>query len=84
MFYLFYLITFLAPQTVPELIVTPLSPVSLRVEWSAINGYLANGAVTQYQILWRRFHSASNYIQVLNKDAKQYIITGNGILTPAI
>ncbi|XP_060838288.1 protogenin B-like [Rhopalosiphum padi] len=65
-----------APQTVPELIVTPLSPISLHVEWAAINVNLANGAVTQYQVMWKRLHSSSNYIQLLHNDARQYTITG--------
>ncbi|CAH1721858.1 unnamed protein product [Aphis gossypii] len=65
-----------APQTVPELIVTPLSPISLHVEWAAINVNLANGAVTQYQVMWKRLHSSSNYIHFLPNDARQYTITG--------
>lgn len=69
-----------APQTVPELIVTPLSPISLNVEWSAINVNLANGAVTQYQVMWKRFQSSSNYIQTLHKSTRQYTITGNKLL----
>lgn len=67
----------IAPQTVPELIVTPLSPISLHVEWAAINVNLANGAVTQYQVMWKRLHSSSNYIHFLPNDARQYTITGN-------
>lgn len=67
----------IAPQTVPELMVTPLSPISLHVEWAAINVHLANGAVTHYQVMWRRLHCSSNYIQLLHSDAKQYTITGN-------
>lgn len=72
-----YIFIFLAPQTVPELVVTSLSPISLHVEWSAINVNLASGTVSQYHIMWRQFHSASNYIQILHKDARQYTITGS-------
>jgi len=67
----------IAPQTVPELMVTPLSPISLHVEWAAINVNLANGEVTHYQVMWKRLHSSSNYIQLLNNDARQYTITGS-------
>ncbi|VVC40187.1 Hypothetical protein CINCED_3A025745 [Cinara cedri] len=66
-----------APQTVPDLNVIPLSPISLHVEWSAINANLALfGSITHYHIMWRRFGSASNYIQVLHKNTRQYTITG--------
>lgn len=65
-----------APQTVPELMVTPLSPISLHVEWAAINVNLANGEVTHYQVMWKRLHSSSNYVQLLHNDARQYTITG--------
>lgn len=75
--YLFNLYLFTAPQTVPDLIVTPLSPISLLVEWSAINVHLANGAVTQYQVMWKHSQSESNYVQTLQKEARQYTITGN-------
>jgi len=71
------LLFFLVPQTVPELIVNPLNPVSLHIEWSAINGNLASGAVTQYHILWRRSHSVSNYVHVLHKSIRKYTVTGN-------
>ncbi|XP_050421746.1 protogenin B-like [Adelges cooleyi] len=64
------------PQTVPELAVTTLSPVSLLVEWSAIQINLSNGVVTQYQVMWRRYHGSSNYIQMLPKNVLQYTITG--------
>lgn len=67
----------IAPQTVPELTVTPLSPISLHVEWAAININLVSGAVTHYQVMWKRLHSSSNYIQLLYNDARQYTITGN-------
>lgn len=75
----FIFIYFTVPQTVPDLIVTALSPISLLVEWSAINVHLASGAVTQYQVMWKRSQSESNYVQVLNKEARQYTITGNEI-----
>lgn len=74
---MFFFFFYEAPQTVPELTVTPLSPVSLNVEWSAINVNLANGAVTHYQVMWRRFQSSSNYVQILHKNTRQYSITGN-------
>lgn len=68
----------IAPQTVPELMVTtPLSPISLYVEWAAINSNLANGPITHYQVMWKRLHCPSNYIQLLHNDARQYTITGN-------
>lgn len=51
----------------------------MHVEWSAINANLANGEVSKYQIMWRQFHSTSNYIQMLHKDVRQYTITGNKI-----
>lgn len=70
-------VVFLVPQTVPELIVNPLNPVSLHIEWSAINGNLARGAITQYHILWRRFRSVSNYVHVLHKSIRKYTVTGN-------
>lgn len=68
---------FKAPQTVPTLTVTPLSPVSLYVEWSAINVSLVGGVVTQYQVMWRKTHSTSNYVQLLHKNVRRYTITGN-------
>jgi len=72
-----YIFIFIAPQTVPELIVTPLSPISLHVEWSGINVNMVNGTITQYQVMWRRSHGESNYVQALPKEARQYTITGN-------
>lgn len=68
--------SFTAPQTVPELIVTPLSPISLHIEWSGINVNMLNGAIIQYHVMWRRFRAESNYIQALPKEARQYTITG--------
>jgi len=69
---------FIAPQTVPELIVTTaLSPISIYIEWAAINVNLANEAITHYQVMWKRLHCSSNYIQLLDNDTRQYTITGN-------
>lgn len=75
--YFYYVFCFPAPQKVPDLIVTPLSPISIHVEWSAINVNLAGGVVTLYQLIWRRLHSSSNYIQLLHNNVRQYTITGN-------
>jgi len=38
---------------------------------------MVNGVITQYQVMWRRSHGESNYIQALPKEARQYTITGN-------
>lgn len=68
----------IAPQTVPELkVTTALSPISIYIEWAAINVNLANEAITHYQVMWKRLHCSSNYIQLLGNDARQYTITGN-------
>uniref|UniRef100_A0A2S2PYT6 Protogenin n=1 Tax=Sipha flava TaxID=143950 RepID=A0A2S2PYT6_9HEMI len=65
-----------APQTTLDLTIFPLSPISLSVEWPIINVNLINGAVTQYQILWKLFHSSSNYVQILHENTRHYTITG--------
>jgi len=66
------------PQTVPELkVTTALSPISLYIEWAAVNVNLASEAITHYQVMWKRLHCSSNYIQLLDNDARQYTITGN-------
>lgn len=81
--FIFIILLFcLAQQTVSELVLTPLSPVSLHVKWSPINIpflNLANGIAIQYQVMWRQLHSASNYVQVVHKNVRQYTITGNKI-----
>lgn len=49
----------------------------MYLEWPEVNSTLINGEVTQYQVIWRQFESASNYVQTLNKNARKYTITGN-------
>lgn len=71
-----YNLFFIVPQTTLDLTISSLSPISLNVEWSVINVNLINGAVTQYQVMWKLLHSSSNYIQVLHENTRQYTITG--------
>lgn len=48
----------------------------MSVEWPLIDVNLINGAVTQYQVMWKLLHRSSNYVQVLQENARQYTITG--------